>query len=336
MRQLQLSQADVLKLAQLVNKGSTLLARHWNLRIPDVQRFLDRFCHFVRELNTQVGARSVAFEVQTVGLDPTNSVPATVQLISDQLEVGQELLLLDLDMSLQVHSESLLADRVDLCNYSEENQNVIFLVEGSGFIVIIKGVQKQYINVYAPGAREPRLTKYSHSCREYGLLIAEHHELQLRNEMEEFWADRTTRVLVGGRKTEWVFQKSLWRWLLINVSDGRVVGEVQKLSPERTDIEIQGLRGTGTYILEIKWLGKNRSGSSYRYDERQIKAGVEQVKSYLTRDQLVTKAVLVCYDGRDKADHDARKHIDPTDWVPRSDYYVLYLPSDSPSDHGGN
>lgn len=249
--------------------------------------------------------------------------------IMDCRQIGRECIKLDLNNNFLPNSDIITADLSEISVFSADHQKVFLRVEGTMLQTIINGVLRVKVDVLAPGAAEPRVSKNARSGSSYAILIRDHHKLQLPKEMEQFWSDRQRRILIANRQTEKVLQFSLFEWLDTNVTDGRVRAEVRSISQERTDIEIYTFRGE-LYVIEVKWLGINAANT--KFDENRIKEGMDQIYTYLGRDPLATKGVLVCYDGRSEEDHKTKSEIDSKSVHMKGDYYVLYLPSETASE----
>jgi hypothetical protein len=87
----------------------------------------------------------------------------------------------------------------------------------------------------------------------------------------------------------------LTNWLIDNLSAKKINFKVKKISTDETDIEIVK-HGGDTYLIEIKWLGKNEGNTEY--DENRVAAAFDQIKNYLDVDKDVLEVTLVVYDGR--------------------------------------
>lgn len=318
-------------ISELIKNPAVAVGHALHVPIPETERFLREFSELAVNLREQAGGTVyMTFEVYAADLEG----PAmTVGDILGYRELGRECIVIDTNFRFKLHPELTVADEESVSQYSADNGTVMLSVVGSGYKVLINGVTRKYIDLVVPGAREPRFGRRARQARDYAALIDDHRQYQLPREMDTYWADRDTRTLVGG-KTEKVLHRSLWRWLDNNVIDGRVSGEVGKLSPERTDIEIQSVvGGEFYYIFEVKWLGKNESRTTY--GDEQISVGARQVREYVMENSGVTLGILVCYDGRSCEEYKTDQNVGQEDDHPRSRRFIVFLPSKAASDHGG-
>ncbi len=99
------------------------------------------------------------------------------------------------------------------------------------------------------------------------------------------------------------------------------------MGQDKTDITIVTINGT--YVVEIKWLGKN---ANTRYNEQRINEGLVQVGIYLNNDGEIICGHLVIYDGRSLQDHKAKSNWDSSLIHERcSSPKIIYLDTESPS-----
>jgi hypothetical protein len=85
-----------------------------------------------------------------------------------------------------------------------------------------------------------------------------------------------------------------------NLTAKKINFEVRKLSTDKTDIEIIK-HGGDTFLLELKWLGKNQKST---YPLSKLTEAFDQVQNYLDTDPDVLEATLVVYDGRDLVEYE--------------------------------
>ncbi|WP_017690445.1 hypothetical protein [Paenibacillus sp. PAMC 26794] len=323
---MELSRHDKVLLSELIGDASTLIAGAFKTDILRVKNFLNKLMELVKRINEENGNIVFGFELH-------EKLDSDMELVAEDImhcrQSGRECIKIDLQNNFLPISDILVADLDKISNFSADNERIFIRVEGTVIQTIINGVIRKKVDVLAPGAREPRLTKYGRSGSSYALLIKDHHKIQLPKEMEFFWNDRRKRVLIAERQTEKILQNSLFRWIEQNLIDGRVRTEVHSISQERTDIEIQTFQGE-VFVIEIKWLGVNAAKT--KFDEQRIKEGMDQIFVYLGRDPLATRGVLVCYDGRHEREHSTNSVIDEKSKHMKGDYYVLFLPSETASE----
>lgn len=133
-------------------------------------------------------------------------------------------------------------------------------------------------------------------------------------------------------KTEEFFQMELFDWLGRNLSDGYPKIETRTNAGDRTDIDIYSYQTGQHYIIEVKWLGENRSGTKYGYDR--IIEGIGQIRTYLERDESLNEACLVCYDGRVEAEHKNNSSFDMSLLPLKGKHKIIFLESQSASRKG--
>ena len=174
-------------------------------------------------------------------------------------------------------------------------------------------------------------SKWHRPIGDFDLLLKDHFDFYIRNEQGfHYWFDKNKRILLSGKHgTEEIFHRPLFWWLKNYVSNKlKVYGQPKGLGQDETDIIVVTL--DGSYLTEIKWLGKNESDTSY--DQDQINIGLAQVKIYLDGDEQCVRGHLVVYDGRSHEDHktksthdDSLRHVRCT--IPK----IIFLESETPS-----
>jgi len=124
----------------------------------------------------------------------------------------------------------------------------------------------------------------------------------------------------------------LFDWLLKNISDAVPKVETKTNSGDRTDIDLYSHQSGQHYIIEVKWLGKNKNNTSY--DFKRIVEGVGQIRTYLDRDKTLNEACLVCYDGRTEKEHEEKSTVDEKLIPAKGVYRIIFLESMSASRKG--
>lgn len=188
-------------------------------------------------------------------------------------------------------------DNASLSSFSEEK--VIALVDCGQFIEIYaNGCCIKELDVLHPKSGPRQTTKFSRLAKDFPLIIHDHYMKHVKYaQSTSHWHDREKRILrCTPQQTEFIFHKDLWNWFEDHKTDFIVFGEVRKLSPDRTDIELVTTKGGKRYIIEIKWLGKNSNKTEFT--ESKIKDGIKQINQYLERERHTLIAALVVYNGR--------------------------------------
>jgi hypothetical protein len=178
---------------------------------------------------------------------------------------------------------------------------------------------------------EIRIGMDARSCRDYVLSIDDHSKKELIFKMDKYWANKQNRILKRG-ETEKIFQMELFDWLLRHLYDGRPIIEMKTNVGDRTDIDIQGYECGQHYIIEVKWLGENESGTTHG-NERIIQ-GIGQICTYLERDISLNQACLVCYDGRTEERNNRESSVDQNIVPVKGIYKIIFLESESASKKG--
>jgi hypothetical protein len=108
----------------------------------------------------------------------------------------------------------------------------------------------------------------------------------------------------------------------------KVYGETLGMGQIKTDITV--VTSVGLLVIEVKWMGKNQSGTTY--EEIRIREGLEQVGQYLAKDDKIFGGYVVLYDARPDDVHNAQCSY-PDSCIPdRCERPVIYfLPSETPS-----
>jgi hypothetical protein len=167
--------------------------------------------------------------------------------------------------------------------------------------------------------------------KDFGLLLKDHYAIDVKSESTvDYWKDKLNRILLcGPHGTEWIFQKALYSWLNKFVIDKlRIYAEPCGLGQDKHDITV--VTEKGTYVIEVKWLGKNEKNNSYGQDR--INEGLVQLKEYLTNDESLCRGFLVAYDGRLLNDHNSKSSHDEKFRHPNCERpNIIFLESESPS-----
>lgn len=221
-------------------------------------------------------------------------------------------------------------DPVWAAQVSEDQQAVVLHVHNRSLIVYESGVPMEEIwDVWRPKYPFAPISSRHHLAHEYPELVRRHFQdfIQLQK-VVIYWKDRRRRIFVGG--PERIFQRHLWWYLDEYVLDARDVNMERPLGglSDRTDIWIE-TTDNRHYVLEIKWLGRSPSD---HYDADRARQGAKQTIVYLDRDDRITRAALVLYDGREV---DEAIQWDQAAMHPRLDLSLhLYIESRTASEIG--
>lgn len=277
----------------LIKPASKIVIVCPELTFEEVNSELNLLIEFVKKNNKALGENSFALKLFCSGNTSGKSLNA--DFIVSCLENDEELI--DLQFNLvPINSSSLDLDNASISEASENS--VIAVIDCCQYIHLwADGKYLKEIDVFNPKAK-PRLgTKFCRPAEDYHLIAYDHfiHHIKYAQETDH-WANREKRILrCKPRKTELIFHKSLLNWLEIHGTGFFTFAEVEKLTPDRTDIELVTKNGK-KYVLEIKWLGENENGTSY--PESRICKGIEQIEEYLKRDKKILIASLLVYNAR--------------------------------------
>lgn len=144
-----------------------------------------------------------------------------------------------------------------------------------------------------------------------------------------YWHNKGKRILtraVDG--TEALFHQDLFWWVEMFVLDAiSVTGEMQGLGQDKVDILIATIEGA--YVVEVKWLGENESGTKYGIDK--IEEGLVQVSIYIDNDDDLVGGYVVAYDGRPQGSEPVSQYDDTHRHNLCERPIVYFLRSDTPS-----
>lgn len=165
------------------------------------------------------------------------------------------------------------------------------------------------------------------------LILNDHMQKCVDNEKGvKYWDNKIKRILRSDEThfTEWIFQNSLFYWLNNFLSDRLdVIAEPCEHGQDKHDIRVTTTDGR-RFVIEIKWLGKNKSGTTYK--QPRIDEGLQQLKIYLNNDSNFYCGYLIVYDGRPKVEHDNESYWDEQFLHPLCEKpKVLFLKSETPS-----
>jgi hypothetical protein len=167
--------------------------------------------------------------------------------------------------------------------------------------------------------------------RDVNLILDDHMREDVRNEQGfRYWHEKRRRVLMKGEDgTEAIFQLALFSWCRKFIVDSLAVyAEPSGLGQDKTDIII--VTPSGSYVIEVKWLGKNEAGTTW--GESRIGEGLRQVKLYLDNDAKLVAGYLVIYDARLAEQNRSECRYADNDVHPLcTPPTILFLESETPS-----
>lgn len=198
-------------------------------------------------------------------------------------------------------------DEVNACDLSEGT--VIAFYEQRCLVrFYVDGSTAGTLDPRAMSSRPGKYPRLSRRPEDYEDAILDHYRSRVRDWQSDHWADRQKRTLRARRgkavRTEDIFQDSLVEWLDLHL-DATVKGKVGQVTSDQTDIEINA--PGKLYIIEIKWLGKNESGTPYTI--KRVSEGLRQVRDYLAKQARVKHGTLVVYDGRPQKQFESLNHV---------------------------
>lgn len=327
-----LSKTDNMIAMQKVKALSANIAGQLMLPEIDIQNWINKLFPILLDFHTQYGNRQYTFIISEQYLQPEEAELLHIGALWDFISRGVECFQIDLERKFCL-SELDSSEIVALTDYCYKNKTSALYVFGEEISLYNKdGRCVAFYNFAHPQVMfRNRTALTARSYRDYKLVIDEQGPKQLVNKIDEIWADRSKRILISNRETEKVLQTFLFRWLSENIFDARVVKEVGKISGvDRTDIELTSISTGENLIIEVKWMGKNASGSSY--DITRLEQGVRQVCAYLDREPSALEGCVVCYDGRKESERTILFTLDKP--IARLDYRIIWLESKGGSEIG--
>jgi len=293
------------KIDQLCNDVDfIIMADHPEQDIIEIDQRLQQLYRFIRDGFQELGARTflveISFELKT------SATPFSLDLIDEETKAGNNLFVINKNFeTLKVELISQL-NYITISTYSKSNACVVMLVQnGIDIMLFSNGVAIQEKNLRHPSTQPTLFKKRNRPAEDYKISLMEFYKSKVRTSLTKHWHNASKRILIGG-KTEEIFQMALVQWLFDNLSAKKINMKVKKISSDETDIEI--IKSTGeTYLLELKWLGKNVSTS---YSLSRLSDAFDQVENYLESDLEVLEATLVVYDGRTLADFELLKAVE--------------------------
>ncbi len=184
---------------------------------------------------------------------------------------------------------------------SERSANVVLLYReaNNAATVYAKGLTVGFFDITSPHRRPPSSSQFARRAEDYEISILDHYKKNVRYwQSTDHWDDRPKRVLLaqkGKSKTEDIFHQDLHLWLDRNLQ-AQVIRGAKDTTRDELDLLVIAPNGR-TYLIEVKWMGKNRSGTKYTIKD--VSKGLGQLKDYLLKRPDIKRGTLVAYDGRE-------------------------------------
>jgi hypothetical protein len=267
-----------------------------NYSLDVIDEFLKTVTNFVKDNFPKLGAKEYLLV-----LDFSDTAIASVlnaDIIIDEIKNDNNLFIINKNLNV-LHVERIdRISNVSVAKYSRDNKCVLLLIHnGAEVSFYSNGIPIEQRNLNHPSALPVLNKRFSRAAEDYKVSLIEFYKEKVRTNLTDHWHNPQKRVLRGG-KTEDIFQNALVQWLMDNLSAKKINFKVKKISADETDIEIIK-HGGDTFLLELKWLGKNENSN---YPVSKLTAAIDQVENYLESDLEVLEATLVVYDGRPQAD----------------------------------
>lgn len=194
--------------------------------------------------------------------------------------------------------DRLVENSVEAAQYSAENHKIVFLIQYMTIHLFVDGRLLDYIHNIMQSNRAGVPTPRTLPAREYRKLVEnQYYDMVYKQRLVQYWANKANRILID--RPEIHFHKPLWWYLKENLADGHAdSGATISGTEDRTDIRLITFEGGEIYIIEIKCLGKTKSGTKLSDDW--ANAGLVQLNGYLKDEVGSTAGTLVIYDGRNE------------------------------------
>lgn len=269
--------------------------------------------------------------VLSVRFDKNGGTPITLKTIKSAIGAGTPLIFATSDFG---HIKSQAGDSTLMGVFARSKSMGTLEIVWHGFVLryIVAGQLIDEQQLISPKKKKLPAQEWIRPFSQLSKILNDHLDNAIQYEKEvRYWKDKSNRILLAGADgTEKIFHGSLFWWLNNFVEDKVVVfGQTYGFGQDSTDISIV-TASLGTYLVEVKWLGKNENGTEYK--ESQINAGLVQVKTYLKKNTDIVEGYLVVYDGRSD-----KLHKTECRWLKKNchkrcrDPYIFFLESLTPS-----
>jgi hypothetical protein len=319
------------KALQSVVTSSIKVSCGLNVSIDIVEEFQRNVLEFIRKNHDLYTDKLVCF-VLCDSLSGNSTLDSAT--VSKFVQNGQGMFFVDKNLKyINSHvSPTSLSDCSE--RLLKENKFGVFITKGSYLFEILCGVPINDFDALDGAKNLPfKGPIISRPMDSFSLILDDHMQLCVNNQKGiEYWHDKLNRILRTDEKhkTEWIFQNSLYYWLNNFLSDKvDVIAEPCDHGQDKHDIRVLTTDGR-RFVIEIKWLGKNKSGTIYK--QPRINVGLQQLKIYLDNDSKFYSGYLVTYDARSKVEHDNESYWDDQfRHAMCEEPIILFLKSETPS-----
>lgn len=274
-------------------------AQQLGIPIDAVESFENIVKDFTRANHKEFKGKVYQFVLAT---NQSGTTKLDLTTIRDPVFQGKGLLHVDSDFRL-IKTDTTLKNTTLFSKFLGQEKKLGFFIDGTYFweVLCSRPLDEGDI-VTGHNSLELSSSVPRRPMKDFDLLLQDHYDLAVRDEAGFcYWKNKTDRILLcGPHGTEWIFQHDLYDWLRkFAIDQLRVVAEPSGFGQDKHDITV--VTETGTYVIEIKWLGKNEHGTPY--GQTRIDEGLAQIGEYLKKDPSLFKGFLVTYDGRSLGDH---------------------------------
>jgi hypothetical protein len=327
-----LTPEQLLALQRVTMDSAAQAAGVLEIQSETVETFLRNVGLFVKENGESLAEFSYMLILDHSSL---GKLPLNLATLIENIHKDKPVLYVNNNLML-IRAEEGCMRQADCSTITFKEKCLGLRIERNYCYVILVGRHIDEIDLLLPGSSAPISSQFRRSIIEFNLIVQDHKNNSVDREQGfRYWADRGKRILlVGPEGTEKLFHHSLFHWMKLFVSDAlRVYGETRGMGQDKTDITV--ITQKGDYVIEVKWLGRNKSKTSY--GESQINVGLGQVSAYLENDPQLVCGHLIVYDARSFEKFTNESKYDEALRHPRCQLpLVLFLTSDTPSEIGKN
>jgi hypothetical protein len=299
------------------------------LKIPIeyVEKFLENVKNFVLTNHRRIGVRPYIFLLSHLesGVSTIN-----LQSVKGNINAGTPIFYVDADLKLYRSRQATI--RLTECtDITRQEQLLGIYINDTRLWVCLCGDYIEDINLLDSEPGPAIISSSSRKASDLDKILDDHYESRIKDEKGfRYWKIKADRILLAGPDgTEDIFHRDLFWWLNTYVYDKlKVAAEVSGFGQDKVDIFI--VTTNGTYVIEIKWLGRNENNTTY--NEKTIDSALKQVKYYLDNDYDFVCGHIVVYDGRSH-----EKHLSESGFDDKSRHLlctkpnIIFLESDTPS-----
>lgn len=309
-------------LINTASRATTVLS----IALEITEGFISEADAFLRNHQEKLADKSFFLVLEpTASKNPGLSLQALINAVNS----GHPILYLNEKLQLLRTSSGLA--QLKHCSDLTKQEKLLGMFSNGGYVYsILDGLIVDEWWTRPNSAGIPTISKQSRPMEEFEILLQEHLKDWINSGEVPIWADRAQRILLSQPSgTELIFHTSLFTWLKLFVFPKLdIYAETSGLGQNKTDINV--VTSSGTFVIEVKWLGKNDGGTVYK--QIRINEGLAQVKIYLDNNSTFVCGHLVCYDGRLKELHETESSWNDSLRHPLcTNPHVLFLSSVSPS-----